>query len=223
MQNNKTNFLFPLIILTNLFPLFGVLQYHWTIFSVVYVYWLELVIVSTFELLKMMSSAGDPQAGFFPKLFLAFKFFLLRSGIFFFYLLFIVVFLGLQVSANGRPAEFSFTETILLRAPFLKITLLNFFAYNLVEYLVVFLLMGTYKTSKPNDHFILFDSHMFVVHIVVVLGTFLYTFLMQRLNGNHKAAMIAVVLLFIVVKTISDIIRQKLREPAEAVIPEKFI
>src|SRR3989344_5925394 len=44
------------LILTNLIPLFGVLFYHWSLFSIFILYWLESAIIGFFTILKMLSS-----------------------------------------------------------------------------------------------------------------------------------------------------------------------
>lgn len=224
-QTANKNVMLPLIIFSNLFPLYGVIHYNWTIFSVVYIYWLELLIISTFQLLKIMFAEGDEEATFFSKLTIALRFFAFRTGIFFFYLLFIVVFLGFLISGkeNSDGSGIQLFDVIFLKGNFYKITLLSFLVYNIVEFVVLFLLNGAYKNAKPEDNFIILEPHILVVHLVVVLGTFLYQGATENLNWNHKNAMIATVSLFVVIKIIIDIYRQRL----SADVPEdqqgKFI
>jgi hypothetical protein len=224
-QTANKNVMLPLIIFSNLFPLYGVIHYNWTIFSVVYIYWLELLIISTFQLLKIMFAEGDEEATFFSKLTIALRFFAFRTGIFFFYLIFIVVFLGFLISGkeNSDGSGIQLFDVIFLKGNFYKITLLSFLVYNIVEFVVLFLLNGAYKNAKPEDNFIILEPHILVVHLVVVLGTFLYQGATENLNWNHKNAMIATVSLFVVIKIIIDIYRQRL----SADVPEdqqgKFI
>ena len=224
LPKNKNVFL-PLIIFSNLFPLYGVINYNWTIFSVVYIYWIELLIISTFQLLKILLAKGDTNATFFNKLALGIKFFIFRTGLFFFYLLFIVVFLGLLTSAKSGETKDAITmfEAMFFRGTFYRITLLSFILYNLVEFLVLFIANEKYKTDKPHDNFILLDAHIIVVHIVVVLGTFLYQGVTEHFHWNHKSAMIACVSLFVVIKIIADIIRQGLSGDVPEEQQEKFI
>ena len=224
-QTANKNVMLPLIIFSNLFPLYGVIHYNWTIFSVVYIYWLELLIISTFQLLKIMFAEGDEEATFFSKLTIALRFFAFRTGIFFFYLIFIVVFLGFLISGkeNSDGSGIQLFDVIFLKGNFYKITLLSFLVYNIVEFVVLFLLNGAYKNAKPEDNFIILEPHILVVHLVVVFGSFLYQGATENLNWNHKNAMIATVSLFVVIKIIIDIYRQRL----SADVPEdqqgKFI
>ncbi|MBP6659533.1 MAG: hypothetical protein KA174_02570 [Chitinophagales bacterium] len=214
MKHQKSQILIPFIIISNLFPLYGVLKFNWTIFSVVYIFWLEMLIVSTFLLLKILFSQGDSNATFASKLILATKFFVFRTGIFFFYLLFIVVFLGFLVTGKEDFKNAGIFQTMTLQDPFYKITLLNFVAFNLLEFLVQFLAIGDYKKSKPIDNFVLVDEHMIVVHVVVVLGSFLYEFVLKSMKVNHHTAMIICVALFVLIKILVDIGKQRINNNA---------
>ena len=122
MKHQKSQILIPFIIISNLFPLYGVLKFNWTIFSVVYIFWLEMLIVSTFLLLKILFSQGDSNVTFASKFVLAAKFFVFRTGIFFFYLLFIVVFLGFLVTGRESLKDAGIFQTMTLQDPFYKIT-----------------------------------------------------------------------------------------------------
>ncbi len=205
VSKNKSVVL-PLIIFSNLFPLYGVIIYNWTIFSVVYIYWIELLIISSFQLLKIIVAQGDKEATFFSKLVIAFQFFIMRTALFFFYLIFILVFLGFLASA--KEDSMKMLEVIFLRESFYKITLLSFFLYNFLEFIIQFILNEKYKKTIPKDNFIILDSHILVVHVVVVLGTFLYKGVTDFLHMNHKSAMIVCVSLFVLVKIIADVSKQ---------------
>ncbi len=224
LPKNK-NVILPLIIFSNLFPLYGVINYNWTIFSVVYIYWIELLIISTFQLLKIMLAQGDKSATFFSKFTLAARFFFVRTGMFFFYLIFSVVFLGFMLTAKDSEsgAGLHMFDVIFFKGAFYRITLLSFVIYNLVEFLVLYILNHEYKKATPADNYQILDIHIIVVHIVVVLGTFLYQGVTESLHWNHKSAMIACVSLFVVVKIIADIIRQSLSGDIPEEQKEKFI
>jgi hypothetical protein len=223
MANPHKAFLLPLIIISNLLPRYGVLMFHWTLFSIVYVYWLELLIISSFQLLKIFFSQGDKKNGFWPKTATAIRFFVLRSLLFLFYLIFIIVFLGFLMTGSDKSDRMQMVQTMSLHQPFFKITLLNFLLYNLVEFMVVFIATGEYKTSIPNDHFEILDSHMIVVHIVVVLGSFLYEFVLKHFHTQHRSAMIACVCLFVLVKICIDIGRNAIASSGPQEISGKYI
>ena len=211
LPRNK-NVVLPLIIFSNLFPLYGVINYNWTIFTVVYIYWIELLIITFFQFLKIIIAKGEPKTSALEKASIAIKFVIVRVGLFLFYLLFIVTFLGIMASAkddNGNGAITMF-EAMFFRGSFYRITLLSFVLYNFVDFLVLFILNDEYKITKPTDYNGVLDLHILIVHIVVVLGTFLYQGVTEKLHWNHHNAMIACVSLFVVVKIIADVIRQSL-------------
>lgn len=208
MKKNKPIFLTPILIFSNLFPLYGVIMYNWTIFTVVYIYWLELLVISTFSLLKIIVAKGDKSILMFEKIRLAIQFFLFRTGIFFFYLLFIVTFLGvLIVKPNTGEKAIDFINILFLRDPFFRLTIINFIIYNLIEFIVLYILSGKYKTALPMDNYVILDSHILVVHIVVVLGTFLYQFMEKNTRLDSQSMMIACVSLFIIVKMFTDLVK----------------
>ncbi|MEN9449222.1 MAG: hypothetical protein RJA25_2512, partial [Bacteroidota bacterium] len=170
----------------------------------------ELLISSTVSLLKILLAKGDPTATFSTKLWIAFVFFLIRTGIFFFYLLFIITFLGLFIPAqqpDGASGIVGMAQAIYLKEDFYKMAVLSFLLYNLMDFIVHFILNNTYKTALPKDNAGILDIHIFIVHIVVVLGSFLYMSTTTRLNWDHKAAIIVCVGLFVIVKIFADIIR----------------
>lgn len=223
MKNNSRNFLVPVGLASNLFPLFGVLFYNWTIFSIVYIYWVELIIISTFQLFKILLASGDNEISFRSRLTMALKFFAFRTGIFFFYLSFIVTFLGVLISSKDEAGKMDFISTLAFRNEFFKVAVISFIVYNLLEFGVLYIFNNQYKTSSPNDYYSIFDARIIVVHVVVILVTFLYQFLAEKNNTNHKVAMVACVSLFIIIKSIADFIRQKLNEVDTNSDKRKFI
>ena len=88
ISSKDRNYTLPLLLLTNLMPLYGVIRWNWTFFSVVYLYWLELIIISTFQLLKIFLAQGG-SISCIAKIVIGLKFFLSRTGIFLFYLIFL--------------------------------------------------------------------------------------------------------------------------------------
>ena len=206
------NVILPLIIFSNLFPLYGVINYNWTIFTVVYIYWFELLIITFFQFLKIITSQGESSISTWTKIFIGIKFLIGRCSLFLFYLIFIVTFLGVlaSVKEDGKTNAVGMFEAIFFRGTFYRITLLSFILYNLVDFIVLFILNDNYKTAKPADNNNLLDAHILVVHIVVVLGTFLYQGVTDKLHWDHKSAMIACVSLFVFIKIIADFIKQSI-------------
>jgi hypothetical protein len=69
------------LIAANLFPLAGVLAFHWTIFSVLLLYWCENVVVGGFNVLRMVAASPRDVAADVGKLFLI-PFFIFHYGMF---------------------------------------------------------------------------------------------------------------------------------------------
>jgi hypothetical protein len=111
-------------------------------------------------------------------------------------------------------------KAVAFRDLIFNIALLNFVAYNLLEFIFHFILNKKYRTSKPADHSNIIDGRQIVVHVVVVLGAFLSNFILERSGNNYYYSNLALVLLFIVVKTIADLVRFRMDkdEPEEIYI-----
>jgi len=69
------------LVLANLWPLVGVLFFHWTVFSVVLLFWLENVIVGVFNVGRMWMAGAPGPGGPVQKVFLI-PFFLVHYGMF---------------------------------------------------------------------------------------------------------------------------------------------
>lgn len=212
MKNQRPQLLTPVLVFSNFFPVLGVMLYNWTIFSVVYIYWIEMLIVSTFSLLKILYARGE-DISFRDRVKMGGKFFLIRTGIFFFYLSFIVTFLGMMVSAKTPHSSVDVAQTLALRQGFIKLALFNFIIYNLLEFYFLFIKNGYYKMAAPSKFYTFFNARMLVVHIVVIAGTFIYKFLADKLQMNHMAVMMICVLIFAIVKTIADILSKAMEDP----------
>lgn len=209
MHEQKRNklLLIPMLIIANLYPLFGVLQHGWTLFSVVYIYWLEFLIITFFEGLRILFSAKDARISILAKIILWVKFILIRIFIFAFYLLFIVVFLGLGKMNTGEDKQLiDFAQTITLSSYYFRMALFQFFVYNLLDFIVKFFATGEYKKETAFDNYNFFDRRIIVVHLSIFIGAFIYTFFVDKLHFNAQNATLVCVSIFILVKIMPDII-----------------
>lgn len=201
-----------MLIIANLYPLFGVLQHGWTLFSVVYIYWLEFLIITFFDGLKILSSNKKPTISLIAKLLLWIKFLLIRFGIFAFYMLFIIVFLGLKnMDSNNSKDMLTFAQTVSLKAPYFRLALFQFFVYNLLDFIVKYIATGAYKNETPFENFNFFDRRILVVHLSIFIGAFLYVFLADKLHFNAQNATLVCVSIFILVKIVPDMFLSNLQ------------
>jgi Family of unknown function (DUF6498) len=215
MDKNNRN-IFPLLMLSNLFPLFGVLQEGWPFFLILYIFWFEMLIVTFFAELKMyFSRAGETGSEKARKMF---SFGLARVGIFCFYMIFIVVFVGLL--GTDRKQLFQVFRAMAFQDLIFNIAILNFLGYNFLEFLFYFILNKRYLSSRVADHTQVIDGRQIVVHVVVVLGAFLSNFILQKTGNNYYYSNLALVILFILFKMIADFVitRKPPEEPLEKYI-----
>ncbi|MBP6154777.1 MAG: hypothetical protein KA457_08160 [Chitinophagales bacterium] len=202
---NKINYILPFILFANLMPIYGVLNFGWTLFSVLYIYWLELLIITFFDFLKIVSANGDDSTNWM-KLVLGGKLILIRVGIFFFYLTFLITFIGIMLSAKNEDVKdlVTMADALFLKSTFYKITLLSVFISHTIDFYFSFIASNKYKNTTAQKEFIFLDAHILVVHIVIVLSVFLYKGLTEKMNIEHTSAIVACVSLFAIIKIVVD-------------------
>jgi hypothetical protein len=69
------------LVLANAMPLIGVLWFHWQVFPILLVYWLENVVIGGFNVLKMLTADPEQPIAWVGKLFLI-PFFCVHFGLF---------------------------------------------------------------------------------------------------------------------------------------------
>ncbi len=172
-----------LVIALNLMPIWGVIHWGWTPFYVFYLFWLETLIIAVFNTLKIIGCRGDefdeklhnsnhPYKGlhvnYVSHAGKAIRYLLMRIGIFCFYLIFIVTFIGIM--ASQKSEHFSILSIILFRNPTFNYTLLAIILNQLRQLIFYFYINGDYKRTHPSDFASIFDGRQLIVHIAVVLG-----------------------------------------------------
>ena len=183
------------IIAFNLIPIFGALFYNWQPFEAFWFFWMETLIVAVFNSIRIVFSQDRQQAAVNNTHPLTFniskgiKYLILRIGIFLFYSLFIIVFIGFV--ANNQTDKSNVLITLLFQNKFFNLSLLISFAsqgYYLVFY---FFRSGAYITARTDSYAALFDSRQLVIHIAVVLGALGGIFLVNNTAyGNYSSTFI---------------------------------
>ena len=69
------------LVAANCIPLFGAIYLHWTVFSIILLYWLENIIIGGFNVLRIAVADPDQPILWFAKLFLI-PFFCIHFGMF---------------------------------------------------------------------------------------------------------------------------------------------
>lgn len=212
----------PSLILANLLPLIGVIYYDISFFALIYLYWWETVIISIFQFIKMGSAKKqtEPDPGFTingkpltinqvnSKRYMRAMFVIIRLIMLFFYLIFIIIFIGI-LSSVKEGDMLGFAEALVFAEPWVLASFLAFIFTHLVEY-ITWMREETYKTTSLRELSSPFDSRILVIHVVIVLGTFSAMFASEKLfPETPNAGSIAYACIFVLLKVIVDIIAYK--------------
>jgi len=190
------------LIAANAVPVVGVLFFHWTVFSVILLYWCENVVVGGFNVLRMLTADPQDAGVWVGKVFLI-PFFCFHYGMFTFVHgeLVLALFGGSLGRGGFHPAGLI---TAVSRAgvwygvTFLVLSHGFSFVHN-------YLMSGEYRRIGLNQLMAQPYSRVIVLHITILVGGFLV-----QLAG----APIAALLLLVALKTAIDL-RAHLAERAK--------
>ncbi|MBK6729639.1 MAG: hypothetical protein IPG60_01320 [Bacteroidetes bacterium] len=225
----------PLLVVTNIFPLVGILFYDLSFFAFFYLYWTETVLIGIFRWLKMINANKKEEANqnvtingeplTFKKVnsrvFMMGMYFFWRSAILMFYLVFIIVFVGLWDTSN-TDSYVSFGRAITFSDSWMQITLLSYILAQLVDY-ILYIRDKQYQITSLQELANIFDGRTIVLHIVIVLGVFLSQWVSNYVFPDYpKAGTIAFASLFVVIKTIADVFAYKWQTSRQQVITSIF-
>jgi hypothetical protein len=173
---NKTSLL--AIILANLVPLAGVLFWGWTVFSVVFLFWLESLVIGFFNVLKMLFAQGTvenlamnhkPQNSGCAKLFMI-PFFTVHYGMFMLVQgIFIFIFLGKDLKTEPDIA----TNLHLVLGRFFWWAFIILIINHLISFIFNYWLNGAYRRSEASKLMFAPYSRVFIQQFVIIGGAFL--------------------------------------------------
>lgn len=207
----------PTIIIANLFPLVGIIYFNLSFFALFYLFWWETGIISFYQWLKMGKAKknADPDPGFTingktltheqvnSKRYMRRMYFWVRFFMLGFYLIFIIVFVGLLAS-NQSDDMLGFLNALFLMDPWMRYSLLAFILTHGIEYWV-WLRDEDYNNTSLRELGSPFDGRVLIMHLVIVLGTFGSVFVTEKLMpGNPKAGSIIYATLFVLLKILLD-------------------
>ena len=216
--NQRPSVLF--ILLLNLVPIWGVIHWGWTPFYVFYLFWLETLIVSIFNAIKIFACRGDEydeklhssnhkyaslHVNYFSHIGKASRYLLVRIFIFFFYLLFIVTFIGFLASQKTDDGLDIF-KVIFFKHKAFNYTLLAFAINQLMQFLFDFYGNEDYKRTHASDFASIFDGRQLVIHVAVVLSGVLGSqgsIFNTKINTSYLS--LIMVGIFCVVKSIYEV------------------
>jgi hypothetical protein len=211
MPNSKYTHL-----LMNLLPIFGAVFWGWTPFSVIFVYWLESLSITVFTSLKILISKGDGNTAL--NTFQSMGFGLKYTGLLFFYLLFIVVFVGATLEVISKVGladgtmefhleELEFTQYLFFQEPSFRYSMLGFLLFKLIYFFGVFVKEKQYLETTIDVLKKEMMSRVITKHLVIILGFFAAVLLTSWLEMNVVSITFACV--FVLIKSLVDFFSKK--------------
>lgn len=194
------------IIFFNLIPLWGVIYENWSPFEMFWFFWLETLIISFFNAIRVLFSQGmqpglsSGEARLHLHYGPAFKYLLARFFIFLFYALFIIVFIGITAHESNtmQVAKVIGMQDLLFNLGIILCIIMN------AWFITRFFMSQAYLYSKTSDYPALFDGRQIVMHIAVVLGAVGSAFLFEK-SGNPHYASIWIISIFCLIKCLFEL------------------
>lgn len=164
------------LVLANLWPLVGVILLGWTVFAVLFLFWIENVIVGVFNVGRMWMASGPSQKAGASKATLI-PFFMVHYGMFAaVHGLFVIVLFG------GDPGAMLLSPTLVTRTiaetgiwpAALALTASHGFSF-VANYLVG----GEFRTTSLETAMVQPYARVVVLHLVILFGGFLVAALGQ--------------------------------------------
>lgn len=184
----------------NLFPIIGVLFFDWNVFALFYVFWLETVANTFFNTLRILFARGGSNQ--IPKLSIAFKYLVIRMFILFFYLTFLVVFIGVMMSSKQEKSYewltyFTFIE------PSFRYSMLFYVLVSLFVFWNQYVRSKVYLSTDPETYRnAYFDARFIVIHLVLVIGFFSFQFFDEKIGVRW--GLVAFTVVFVAIKLLFE-------------------
>jgi hypothetical protein len=198
-------------VLLNAIPVIGYWFWDWSMFAIVYIYWVEALIMSLFVFLKVLMARGeDPLSGEVPsagsKLYAAIKVLFIRVGILMFYWIFIFLFVGMGQGKYKPEQTMEHLQILVFMHSGFNLAVLAFFLSQIIDFMRGFIYNDDYLVKPSRSYKLYFDARTIIIHVVVVLGTFSYQFLERYAFVDNRLPGLGFVLLLFFLKTIADLI-----------------
>jgi hypothetical protein len=202
MSPNKTAAIIT-IILFNLVPIIGVAFYHWSPFEMFWLFWMETLIISFFNAVRILFSQERSVASLDESVPLkynvssSFKYLLTRIAIFFFYSIFIITFIGFLSYKEKDPVHV--VRTLAFQNLLFNLALLLIICTQLFYILRYFFINGAYVYAKRDQYTGIFDGRQIVIHVAVG-SAFLFK------EGTNPYAAVWIISVLCVAKTIFELL-----------------
>ncbi len=166
------------LIAANLLPVAGVLFWDWHIFSLLFLFWCENVVIGIFGIARMVMSS---EAGFGANVFQG-LFFTVHYGGFMFGHLFFLTAMFLN-NADGTGSENSFQNFLSLFDRWTITALIALTVSHGWSFFENFVGKKEYSSLTPTDAMSLPYKRMMITHVALIAGGFLLTRLDEPMVG----------------------------------------
>jgi hypothetical protein len=201
-------------IVLNAIPVMGYWFLGWSMFAIIYLYWVEAVIISLFVFMKIAMARGPEADGTVSppvkRVFSGFKILFIRIAIMMFYWVFILLFVAMGQGQYDHEQTLLNLRILAFVNPGFNLAILAFFLSQIIEFIGGFINTDKYKTTASSDYKLFFDARTIVIHVVVVLGTFAYQFLAQFSTYDNRLPGLGFVFVMFFMKTMADIFIHKM-------------
>jgi len=170
----------------------------WSVFALIYAFWLETLAMSFFNSIRIVFAEKSVQP--VPHIGRAFSYMFGRILVLLFYMIFILAFIGFQMSEENMGHDFA--NYLLFIDDSFRITIMIFFFIKLVELIYNYFYLNGKEKTAPTDFSALFDSRIIIMHVVIVLGVFAHQFFKEHFD-NHTG-IVAFAGVFVLVKMIGE-------------------
>ena len=156
------------LLAANAVPLAGVLFLHWTIFSVVLLYWCENVVVGAVNVLKILFAEPQSLGANLGKIFLI-PFFVVHYGMFtMIHGLFVLVLFGPHTGGGPSVAAFS----LAIRQAGIGLGVVAIAASHGYSFFQNYLFAGEYRRMSPQVLMAQPYARVVVLHLTILAGGF---------------------------------------------------
>jgi hypothetical protein len=188
-----------LLVAVNTIPLFGVLFFGWSLFSIMFLYWLENGIIGFFNVFKIAKASGAPRPGdpgftvggrpvSPPNKAVIIAFFIFHYGLFWtVHGIFVFVLFGLTYSSETRDG---------FETGGVAIAAVSLFLSHGVSFFVNFLGKDEYLTISPNRQMFEPYPRVVVLHVTILAGGSL---------AGYLGAPLATLVMLVLLKTAIDL------------------
>ena len=197
-----------LLIIANLYPLFGVLLLGWDLASVLFVYWAENVVIGFYNVLKMAYAGKPLTEGITVKSSGKTTTDLSKSG----FILFFIFHYGLFTFVHGAFLFTTLAKNLSLDVAVVAGSLFLIVSHG-ISFFTNYIANKEYQTKSPEDLFLAPYKRVTVMHLTVIFGSALIV------NSNGES--IGPLLVLTVVKTIVDLITHTLEHNKQLFTPKE--